>query len=406
MEYQVFISFNQDQADLAERFSRVLEDEGFTVWFAPKAIKGGEPWSEAFAEAAANSQVMLLIWSSGASNSKYVQTEFLEAIEHGRVIIPILRDSTRLPAVIEKNYQAISMIGTNTKDFYNKIGEIIERIEEYLPQAHYPPIDPPIFLPVPAGPFYPGSATDPERYGNELASYESFDVYYDYEFAKYPVLVPEYRIFLEEAEGYLQSAYWTEAGWTWLERLGVEQPHNWPQQDDSKYDRYPVFGVSFYEAVAYGKWYTAFRNDGFIYRLPTETEWEKAARGGTELFSRYANPLPRRIYPWGDHWDRTFANTQESGWKEIISVDMHPDQASSPYGIVGMAGNLSEWCINVPSNYPSCAIDSSEANARRVQRGGNWQYTMSDVRCSCRVVQPPAERHLTSIRLVRVQGED
>ena len=182
-----------------------------------------------------------------------------------------------------------------------------------------------------------------------------------YYIGKYPVTVGAYRAFIK-AGGYQRSQYWTEAGWAWRRSAARVQPDFW---DDGKWagdDRLPVVGVSWYEAVAYCRWLSA--KTGSSYRLPTEAEWEKAARG-----------VDGRLFPWGNEFDVGRCNTRRSGLNQTEPVGRYSPDDESPYGCAEMAGNVSEWTLSQYRPYPYNGHDGRdevEGKAERVTRGGAW----------------------------------
>ena len=143
----------------------------------------------------------------------------------------------------------------------------------------------------------------------------------EYEIAKYAVTCKQYKLFLEA-----NPTYKVPEGWS-----GTQYPKGKAN--------HPVVNVSWYDATAYAEWLS--RVTGKDYRLPTEAEWEKAARG-----------TDGRKFPWGDEFDTKKCNTAESGIGDTTPVDTYPDGAS-PYGVMDMAGNVWEWCADWYAPYPN-----------------------------------------------------
>jgi formylglycine-generating enzyme required for sulfatase activity len=146
----------------------------------------------------------------------------------------------------------------------------------------------------------------------------------EYSIGKYPITNREYQAFVREAK------YKPPQGW---------DGDQFPAEKGS----HPVVNVSWDDAVAYCKWLS--EKTGKNYRLPTEAEWEKAAR--------WRSPLPAGegkgegeslIYPWGNDFDPKKANTVESNIGDTTDVGKFSPQGDSPYGCADMAGNVWEWC--------------------------------------------------------------
>ncbi len=166
------------------------------------------------------------------------------------------------------------------------------------------PYGEPVWVEVPAGEFWMGG----ERYDDEKPVHrvhlERFWI------ARTPVTNAQYQIFVETG--------------------GHEPPEHWENGRPPKgKESHPVVNVSWHEALAYCRWLSEVT--GKAITLPSEAEWEKAARGDGD----------QREYPWGD-WQEGRANTDELGLNDTTPVGIFPEGAS-PYGVLDLSGNVWEW---------------------------------------------------------------
>ncbi|MEI7769811.1 MAG: SUMF1/EgtB/PvdO family nonheme iron enzyme [Chloroflexales bacterium] len=251
-----------------------------------------------------------------------------------------------------------------------------------LPAALVPEV-----VEVPAGPFSMGSkSADPHVESDELPQHTlTLPTYW---IGKTEVTNAQFRPFVE-GDGYTNRAYWTEAGWAWRQQIKLTQPYSW---NDPMWNgpTYPVVGVTWFEAVAYCRWLSA--QIGVTVRLPSEAEWEKAARG-----------TDRRIYPWGNTWDASRINDSNplpSATGRTKPVGTFPTGAS-PYGALDMAGNVWEWVATQGGKrYPYQLEDEwqpayLEARTDRVIRGGGYYYGESSPRAATRASVDPRYRDVS-----------
>ncbi|MEI7642904.1 MAG: SUMF1/EgtB/PvdO family nonheme iron enzyme [Chloroflexales bacterium] len=193
----------------------------------------------------------------------------------------------------------------------------------------------------------------------------------DYWIGKTEVTNAQFRPFVE-GDGYTNKDYWTKAGWDWREAEKIVKPGFW---DDSQWngDTQPVVGISWFEAVAYCHWLSA--QTGHEFRLPSEAEWEKAARG-----------TDGQIWPWGNTWEANRVNSKEAGVEKTTPVGQYPDGAS-PYGALDMAGNAYEWvATKYGKGYPYQLEEEwqsaylGDGDSARVLRGGSYGSKQKSVR--------------------------
>ena len=258
------------------------------------------------------------------------------------------------------------------------------------------------FVYVPAGPFKMG-----DNFGDgearERPVHEAFlDAYY---IGKYEVTNGEWRKFRDDP-GYNDSKFWPDGRvmpknqipyWTDARNHGGGAPGN--------NDNYPVLGVNWDGAAAYCNWLSA--KTGKKYRLPTEAEWEKAARG-----------TDQRKFPWGNEIDKSYANyagSQPFDTGQLVGYydgskrgDFQTHNGASPYGANDMAGNVMEWCQDWYSrDYYSVSPRKNpkgpKTGAYRVVRGGTFFMEPQDQRTYLRSAAWPSfqSHRMTGFRAVR-----
>jgi len=163
-----------------------------------------------------------------------------------------------------------------------------------------------------------------------------------------------------------------------LSATGAAPPPFW-QNPNFNHAEQPVTGVSWHEAVRYCDWLSA--ETGRAYRLPTEAEWERAARGGVE----------QKLFPWGDDPPQSlpnYATRWQTGPEPVARY------APNGFGLFNMCDNVHEWCSDwYDPNYYAVSPERNpcgpESGTRRASRGGSWRHHIKLSRCSARSSIPP-----------------
>lgn len=244
------------------------------------------------------------------------------------------------------------------------------------------PADPLLgFVEVPAGPFVMGSA-DPQAFDNERWSREAGEGTVD---------LPAFLIARRELTVRQFAAFAAATGWS-ADARALAAPAD-----------HPVTYVSWTDALAYCRWLEAalragsaapariadLLRAGWRVTLPTEAQWEKAARGAD-----------RRAFPWGAAPRRDRANFEGTGTTPVGRLPC----PECPYGLEDMAGNVWEWTRSPYQPYPYDASDDRanlDADALWVMRGGHFGDPARLVRTSARgAAEPGARRPFIGIRLV------
>jgi formylglycine-generating enzyme required for sulfatase activity len=221
------------------------------------------------------------------------------------------------------------------------------------------PFEEPELILIPAGKFLMGSDPQIDRYAKDNEQPQHLLHVPAYSIAKTPVTNAQYAAFVQ-ATRHRPPQHW--AGTT---------------KSPQSIENHPVVYVSWQDAAAYCRWLAHVTKKP--YRLPTEAEWEKAARG-----------TDGRIYPWGNERDATRCNAYESDKGATTPVGSYLSGAS-PYGVLDMAGNIWEWCATKQDKLYPYGVSEDEwtdnylkENAVRVLRGGAFNFSGSYARCAFR----------------------
>jgi formylglycine-generating enzyme required for sulfatase activity len=177
-----------------------------------------------------------------------------------------------------------------------------------------------------------------------------------------------FQVFVQDG-GYRTRAYWSEAGWAWLQEQFTDQL---PRSCQGNLPDNPAVCVTWYEAEAYAAWRGG--------HLPTEAQWEFAARGPESL-----------IYPWGNTFEAERCNVLDS--HALKTVGSYPE-GSSWVGALDMAGNVMEWVQDWLGPYSAEAVTdpTGPASGRvKVEKGGWWGSNMYVARGAYRHFEDPPD---------------
>jgi formylglycine-generating enzyme required for sulfatase activity len=409
--HQVFISYAREKDDstdsktnrqVVDVICSALESEGITYWIDHQYIDAGDKFSKEIKKAMTKSKVMVLIVSSNADRSDWVDREVHYALNIKLNIIPFCirepcpeedlefllsnRDwiySSTTPSETDLNrlIKAVRRhLGKEPKETTKSTERIIvkeqldpvkEEIEEpgEIPEdveavkskaqrvyknkkgfweADYG--DGIVMVYIPLGEFIMGS----NDYDNEKPSHTVFlDGYW---MGKYEVTFDQYDKFCEETN------------------------KRKPNDDGWGRGKRAVNNVSWNDAAAYCGWLS--KKIGLKFKLPTEAQWEKAARG-----------TDKRTYPWGNQEpNKDLAKFNVDNGK-TEPVGSYP-RGESPNGILDMAGNVWEWCNDwyagdYYKNSPDKNPQGPESGTYRVLRGGSWESDAAVIRCANRFKYVP-----------------
>jgi len=314
--------------------------------------------------------------------------------------------------LVARRQQLMQLLQRTDIDAKERVNRVQQFTQLHDPRPEVTTLDSMQFCYVPPGPFWMGSADadsladDDEKplHLNELLNY-------GYWISRFPITVAQFKAFVNDSADNVESL------------RALDAP-----------DNRPVVNVTWYEAQRFCKWLTRkWRKEGRLpqdweIRLPSEAEWEKAARGGEDIPSSpdirsiaaigleptaqmilQENPWPKRRYTWGEQFDANLANSIETniGSASAVGCFFH---GQSPYGCEEMSGNVWQWTRSLYRKYPYDPHDGREnfdesVREARALRGGSWDSTTVDLRGVARNVDDPDDwNDNVGFRVVRFQS--
>lgn len=177
----------------------------------------------------------------------------------------------------------------------------------------------------------------------------------DFLIAKYPITNAQFQTFYEARGGYTDEKDYHWFNFSEEARFYRTRPHR-PRPTAFTGDVLPRTNLSWFDAIAFCLWLG--NRIGQTITLPTEQQWQRAAIGDTNW-----------EYPWGNEFEPTRCNTQESGIGHPVNVTNYPNGVS-PFGVFQMSGNVYDWCLNNYHDPNDTKLDS--VVGERAVRGGSW----------------------------------
>jgi formylglycine-generating enzyme required for sulfatase activity len=360
VEWDVFISHAwEDKESIARPLAEALRARGLRVWYDEFTLTVGDRLRRSIDRGLANSRYGIVILSPHFFAKEWPQIELdglLQRESNGdKVVLPVWHE-IGFESIRDYSPTLADRLGIASSQGLPQVVAGLMRGMHLDPEtgnslAIASPVHLDLVL-IQADEFLMGSdrSLDPAADDNEMPQHR--ENVREFSIGKYPVTNAQYAAFVA-ATRHMAPGHW-KAG-----KLPVGK------------EDHPVVNVSWYDAVEFCRWQS--ESGGMGVRLPTEAEWEMAARGADG-----------RLYPWGnDSPDWTRCNFKgEVG--DTTPVGQYP-KGASPYGVFDMSGNVWEWCLTKwRQNYETPPDDDPGESGRHVLRGGAFYTDASEVRCAAR----------------------
>ncbi len=407
--HTTFVSHAHVDNDLCDRYVAALRARGIDIWYDRDNAQNGHLLGSAIQDELKRRSAFVLLMTEASLNSFWVDLEMqtylgLMAQQRSRLLLPVRIGACAVPPMLN----AFFWIDALSMSFDKAIDAIAAALttqgtataqppSAISPHDTLPPLGPapapanstpahhltpmplynlgfrgytiggvecilPPLCPVPGGVFTMGSDKSRDQQADDDET-PQYPVEVDgFAIGQHPVTVAEYACAVRA------NAVREPTPFEWD---GKKDGLDWVTQQAQP--NCPVVYISWSDVHAYCAWMA--KTTGQRWRLPSEAEWEKAARG-----------TDGRVYPWGDTFDKARCNTHESSIGTTTPVGSYPN-GESPYHAQDMAGNVWEWTSSLFRPYPYRKNDGREnpdSTEGRVLRGGSWYVYSRDVRAAYR----------------------
>jgi Sulfatase-modifying factor enzyme 1/TIR domain len=358
-----------------QAFAHTLEEHGATVIFTHGVNGNNVPSPEHISQLIESSTFYIILLSKETTNSPSLQEEIeiaVDLLERRKLkgVLTLLLSPSSIPSPL-LNYRRIEIENPQEAAFHvyrtfcePALAGLSRSFQSRFPKTELPLslldkgfhkeegmgisfLGIPLVL-IPEGPFLMGSDRKKDMDAFVAETPQHVVNVGDYWIGKYPVTVMEYAYFLQATHSQI--------------------PDDWSKQ--LKKPDHPVVSISWYDAIAYVQWLANVTGKRFV--LPSESQWEKAARGTDGQF-----------YPWGDQWYHGRANTRDEEKFGTTQIGEYPE-GISPFGIWDMAGNVWEWTRTTFHLYPYQEEQNDENPTDKVLRGGSWHFPLKYARAAFR----------------------
>ena len=267
MADHVFVSYSRKDQDYARSLENDLLKRGFDVWLDDR-IDYGDRWWRTIVRAVHACAAFIVVMTPDSEESEWVEREVQLALRERKPIFSLLLRGKVFPLLITTQYADVTAGQMPPQGFYDRLGQVWRAVGVPVPEtSEVSEASEPDMILIPAGEFLMGSDPRVDKAAREDEQPQHTLHLPDYYLAKTPVTHVQYAAFVHAT-----SHQWPDH---WKGRK--------PPRDK---EDHPVVYVSWHDAVAYCNWLAEVTDKP--YRLPSEAEWERGARGSD-----------RRIYPWG-----------------------------------------------------------------------------------------------------------